>query len=114
MGHPVDANGEKKILKGGRAFQGSSHMTSLGADKGKVHELPVRATCGAGKPCCVTHGEVFANDRELKAHTADKRDHVTAHFCTETCTENRGVDAFGNPQIVETFHGLESDREIEL
>lgn len=120
MGHPLDANGHKKILKGGRAFLNTSHMTTIGAPtegkhKGKPHELTVKPMCGGpSKPCCITHGEVFDNAKALAAHVGDKRDHVTAHYCTEECIEERGVDAFGNPQIVTGVHGLESDREIEL
>jgi len=116
MGHPVDKNGHKKILNGGKAVIGSSHVTTIGAEDKKPHQVEVRPPSGRDrKPCCVTHGEVFDTEKQFRAHLdADKNGaHVTAYWCAEEVEEPRGVDGFGNPVIYRGPYGLESDREIE-
>lgn len=108
------ADKKKKIITSGRATIGSQHVVHSTAG-GQAVQLTVRAKCGSSdaKPMCITHDERFDNAKALAAHLADKKDHITGWWCPEESTEQRGVDAFNQPQMVSGPHGLESDREIE-
>jgi hypothetical protein len=110
MGHPLDKHGHKKILKTGKAFIGSSHMFAV--EGSKPQQLTVRPKCGEKTShVCVTHGIAFGSKAELLKHTSDRKDHITAEWCGTESEENRGMDAFGQPILVTSPHGLESDRE---
>lgn len=117
MPHPTDANGQKKVLTSGKAVIGSSHMTTLGSPDKTPHQLQVLPPSGRDrKPCCVTHGEKFDNERDLRKHVDGAKDaaHITAFWCDEEVEEPRGVDALGVPVVYKGPYGLESDREIEV
>lgn len=119
MTHPLDANGHKKILKGGKAIIGSNHTVEI---EGVTHQLTVRPRCGEKvKPYCITHGLKFDSERELKEHCAPKKknqanpeEHLVAYWCDHEEEAQRGMHPItGQPMVVTGPHGLESDRELD-